>query len=125
MMSGLYGWLRQTWSSLAAVADMSEQSTATADESEGCQIYSDALDQLMLEYDQLCDRIDWNLDHLWECRKQRALQESVGTEDLRLQRFNVTQQSVNGAKLLLTTAANRVRQVVDEIEIATQREAAE
>lgn len=125
MMSGLYGWLRQTWSSLAAVADMSEQSTATADESEGCQIYSDALDQLMLEYDQLCDRIDWNLDHLWECRKQRALQESVGTEDGRLQRFNMTQQSVNGSKLLLLTSANRVRQVVEEIEIVTQRDTAQ
>ena len=121
-MSGLYGWLRRTWSSLAVVADMSEQSTATADESEGCQIYSDALDQLMLEYDQLCDRIDWNLDHLWECRKAKALAESVGTEDGRLQRHNVTQQSLNGAKLLLNTAANRVRQVVDEIEIVTQRE---
>lgn len=124
-MSGLYGWLRQTWSSLAAVADMNEQSTATADDSEGCQIYSDALDQLMLEYDQLCDRIDWNLDHLWECRKAKALAESVGTEDIRLQRFNMTQQSINGAKLLLTTAANRVRQVVDEIEIVTQRDTAE
>jgi len=121
-MSGLYGWLRRTWSSLAVVADMSEQSTATADESEGCQIYSDALDQLMLEYDQLCDRIDWNLDHLWECRKAKALAESVGTEDGRLQRHNVTQQSLDGAKLLLKTAANRVRQVVDEIEIVTQRE---
>ena len=121
-MSGLYGWLRQTLSNLAVVADMNEQSTATADESEGCQIYSDALDQLMLEYDQLCDRIDWNLDHLWECRKQKALQESVGTEDARLQRFNMTQQSVNGAKRLLTTAANRVRQVVDEIEIVTRQD---
>ena len=121
-MSGLFGWLRQTWSSLVAVADMNEQSTATADESEGCQIYSDALDQLMLEYDQLCDRIDWNLDHLWECRKQKALAESVGTEDPRLQRFNMTQQSLNGAKLLLQTAANRVRQVVDEIEIVTRQD---
>ena len=119
-MSTLFGWLRQTWSSLAAVADMSEQSTATVDDSEGCQIYSDALDQLMLEYDQLCDRIDWNLDHLWECRKQKALQESVGTEDDRLQRFSMTQQSLNGAKLLLLTSANRVRQVVDEIEIVTR-----
>ena len=121
-MSGLYGWLRRTWSSLAVVADMSEQSTATADEPEGCQIYSDALDQLMLEYDQLCDRIDWNLDHLWECRKAKGLAESVGTEDLRLQRLATTDKNVNGAKLLLTTAANRVRQVVEEIEIVTQRE---
>ena len=124
-MSGLYGWLRRTWSSLAVVADMSEQSTATADESEGCQIYSDALDQLMLEYDQLCDRIDWNLDHLWECRRAKVRAESVGTEDGRLQRHNVTQQSLDGAKLLLKTAANRVRQVVDEIEIVTQQDTAE
>ena len=121
-MSGLFGWLRQTWSSLVAVADMNEQSTATADESEGCQIYSDALDQLMLEYDQLCDRIDWNLDHLWECRKQKALAESVGTEDPKLQQLATTDKSVNGAKLLLTTAANRVRQVVDEIEIVTRQD---
>ena len=124
-MSGLYDWLRQTWSSLVVVADMSEQSTATADESEGCQIYSDALDQLMLEYDQLCDRIDWNLDHLWECRRAQVRAESVGTEDGRLQRHNVTQQSLDGAKLLLKTAANRVRQVVDEIEIVTQQDTAE
>ena len=122
MMSGLYGWLRQTWSSLVAVADMSEQSTATADDSEGCQIYSDALDQLMLEYDQLCDRIDWNLDHLWECRRAQGLAESVGTEDPRLQRLATTDKSVNGAKLLLQTAANRVRQVVDEIEIVTRQD---
>ena len=121
-MSGLYSWLRQTWSSLVAVADMSEQSTATADESEGCQIYSDALDQLMLEYDQLCDRIDWNLDHLWECRRAKGLQESVGTEDPKLQRLATTDKNVNGAKLLLTTAANRVRQVVDEIEIVTRQD---
>ena len=124
-MSGLYGWLRQTWSSLVAVADMSEQSTATADESEGCQIYSDALDQLMLEYDQLCDRIDWNLDHLWECRRAKGLQESVGTEDPKLQRLATTDKSVNGVKLLLTTAANRVRQVRDEIEIVTRQDTAE
>ena len=124
-MSGLYGWLRQTWLNLAVVADMNEQSTATADESEGCQIYSDALDQLMLEYDQLCDRIDWNLDHLWECRKQKALAESVGTEDARLQRFNMTQQSINGAKLLLSAAATVGRRVVDEIEIVTQKDTAE
>ncbi|MFN9287630.1 MAG: hypothetical protein ACK6EB_06110, partial [Planctomyces sp.] len=70
----------------------------------------------------LCERIDFNLDRLWQCRKDKALAESVGTEDGRLQRFNMTQQSVNGAKLFLLTSANRVRQVVDEIEIVTQRE---
>jgi hypothetical protein len=45
--------------------------------------------------------------------------ESVGTEDGRLQRLATTDKSVNGAKLLLQTAANRVRQVVEEIEIVT------
>jgi hypothetical protein len=125
MMSGLYGWLRQTWSSLVAVADMSEPTTATEPEPVGCEIFTDALDQLTDELDRLCERIDFNLDRLWECRRAQGLAESVGTEDIRLQRFNMTQQSLNGAKLLLTTAANRVRQVVDEIEIVTQREAAE
>ena len=123
-MSGLYGWLRQTWSSLVAVADMSEPTTATEPDPVGCEIFTDALDQLTDELDRLCERIDFNLDRLWECRRAKALQESVGTEDGRLQRFSITQQSLNGAKLMLTTAANRVRQVVDEIEIVTQREAA-
>jgi len=121
-MSGLYDWLRQTWSSLVAVADMNEPTTATEPEPVGCEIFTDALDQLTDELDRLCERIDFNLDRLWECRKDKALAESVGTEDATLQRQNVTQQSVNGAKLLLTTAANRVRQVVEEIEIVTQRE---
>ncbi|MFN9287948.1 MAG: hypothetical protein ACK6EB_07730, partial [Planctomyces sp.] len=58
----------------------------------------------------------------WACQRERVRAESVGTEDGRLQRHNVTQQSLNGAKLLLKTAANRVRQVVDEIEIVTQQE---
>ena len=121
-MNGLYGWLRQTWSSLAAVADTSEQSTATADESEGCQIYSDALEQAGLELDELTARIGDLMDQYWACQKARAMAESVGTEDPRLQRLATTDKNVNGAKLLLTTAANRVRQVVDEIEIVTQRE---
>ena len=122
MMSGLYGWLRQTWSSLVAVADMSEPTTATEPEPVGCEIFTDALDQLTDELDRLCERIDFNLDRLWECRKDKALAESVGTEDNRLQRFSITQQSLNGAKLLMKTAANRVRQVVGEIEIVTRQE---
>jgi len=121
-MSGLYDWLRQTWLSLVAGADMSEPTTATEPEPVGCEIFTDALDQLTDELDRLCERIDFNLDRLWQCRKDKALAESVGTEDGRLQRFNMTQQSVNGAKLFLLTSANRVRQVVDEIEIVTQRE---
>ena len=124
-MSGLYGWLRQTWSSLVAVADMNEPTTATEPEPVGCEIFTDALDQLTDELDRLCERIDFNLDRLWECRKDKALAESVGTEDQRLQRLATTDKNVNGAKLLLTTAANRVRQVVNEIEIVTQRDTAE
>lgn len=118
----VFSWLRQTLSSLVAVADMSEPTTATEPEPVGCEIFTDALDQLTDELDRLCERIDFNLDRLWECRKDKALAESVGTEDGRLQRFNMTQQSVNGSKLLLLTSANRVRQVVEEIEIVTQRE---
>lgn len=119
-MSGLYSWLRRTWSSLVAGADMSEPTTATEPEPVGCEIFTDALDQLTDELDRLCERIDFNLDRLWECRKDKALAESVGTEDPRLQRFATTDKKFNGAKLLLTTAANRVRQVVDEIEFVTR-----
>jgi len=124
-MSGLYDWLRQTWSSLVAVADMNEPTTATEPEPVGCEIFTDALDQLTDELDRLCERIDFNLDRLWECRKDKALAESVGTEDATLQRFSNTNKSVHGAVGLLKTAANRVRQVVNEIEIVTQRDTAE
>ncbi len=55
-------------------------------------------------------------------QKEPLFPEEELTEDGRLQRFNMTQQSVNGSKLLLLTSANRVRQVVEEIEIVTQRD---
>ena len=125
MMSGLYGWLRQTWLSLVAVADMSEPTTATEPEPVGCEIFTDALDQLTDELDRLCERIDFNLDRLWECRKDKALAESVGTEDVLFQRLSNAKKSVEASKLLLKTSANRVRQVVEEIEIVTQRDTAE
>ena len=118
----VFSWFGQMWSSLVAVADMSEPTTATEPEPVGCEIFTDALDQLTDELDRLCERIDFNLDRLWECRKQKAMAESVGTEDPRLQRLATTDKNVNGAKLLLTTAANRVRQVVDEIEIVTRQD---
>ena len=136
-MNTLYGWLLSMFSSLPEESDLREASTQTADDAKGCQIFSDALEQAGLELDELTARIGDLMDQYWECRKEKALAESVGTEDGRwmttsrqdaiysagrLQRFNITQQSLNGAKLLLTTAANRVRQVVDEIEIVTQRE---
>jgi hypothetical protein len=118
MMSGLYGWLRQTWSSLVLAADMSELSAETETEppAPGCEIFTDALDQLMLEYDQLCDRIDFNLDRLWECQRSKA-EAAFGGIDATRQ--NMTKQSISGAKLILRTAGNRVNQVIGEIEIVT------
>ena len=121
-MSTLYGWLRSMFSSLPEESDLRETSTQTADDAKGCQIFSDALEQAGLELDELTARIGDLMDQYWACQKDRVQAESVGTEDGRLQRFNITQQSLNGAKLLLLTSANRVRQVVDEIEIVTQRE---
>ena len=122
MMNTLYGWLRSMFSSLPEESDLREASTQTADDAKGCQIFSDALEQAGLELDELTARIGDLMDQYWTCQRERVRAESVGTEDGRLQRHNVTQQSLDGAKLLLKTAANRVRQVVDEIEIVTQRE---
>ena len=124
-MNGLYGWLRSMFSSLPEESDSPEASSATADDAKGCQIFSDALEQAGLELDELTARIGDLMDQYWACQKERVRAESVGTEDGRLQRFNMTQQSVNGSKLLLLTSAKRVRQVVDEIEIVTQRDTAE
>lgn len=124
-MSGLYMWLRSTFSSLPEESDSPEASSATADDSLNCQIYSDALEQAGLELDEVVNRIGDLMSQFWECRRAKVRAESVGTEDGRLQRHNVTQQSLNGAKLLLTTAANRVRHVVGEIEIVTQQDTAE
>ena len=126
-MSGLYSWLKSTFSSLPEESDSPEASSATADDSLNCQIYSDALEQAGLELDELVNRIGDLMSQYWACQKERVRAESVGTEDARLQRFNMTQQSIfdNGAKLLLQTAANRVLQVADEIEIVTQRDTAE
>ena len=121
-MSTLYSWLKNTFSSLPEESDSPEANSATADDSLNCQIYSDALEQAGLELDELVNRIGDLMSQFWECRRAQGLAESVGTEDPRLQRLATTDKSLNGAKLLLTTAANRVRQVRDEIEIVTQRE---
>jgi hypothetical protein len=121
-MSGLYSWLKSKVSSLPEESDSPEASSATADDSLNCQIYSDALEQAGLELDEVVNRIGDLMSQFWECRKAKGLAESVGTEDPRLQRLATTDKNVNGAKLLLKTAANRVRQVVDEIEIVTRAE---
>ena len=114
-MAAVYDWLRQTWSTLAMVADMSEPSTATEPPEPGCEIYTDALDQLTNELDDICNRIDFNLDKLWECRQAKA--QAFGGIDAN--RANMTRQSIAGAKMILRTAGNRVRQVADEIEIVS------
>ena len=118
-MAALYNWLQQTWSSLVLAADMSELSAETETEppAPGCEIFTDALDQLMLEYDQLCDRIDFNLDRLWECQRSKAESAFGGIDTTRQ---NMTKQSISGAKLILQTAGNRVRQVAEEIEIVSK-----
>ena len=110
----VFSWFGQMFSRLQAAADLSEASSETEAEPSGCQIFADALDQAGIELDALTDRISTLLDRYWECRKSEQT-----VSELRL---NTTQQSVNGAKLLMTTAANRVRQVVDEIEIVTRQE---
>ena len=121
-MAALYNWLQQTWSSLVAVADLSDEPTQTDDPSysDPCHLFQDALDEELRQMDLQNQRIADLLDQFWNCRKSHAAESTN-----EFQRQNVTQQSLNGAKLLLTTAANRVRQVRDEIEIVTQREAAE
>ena len=114
-MAALYDWLRQTWSTLVMVADMNEPSTATEPPERGCEIYTDALDQLTKELDDICNRIDFNLDRLWECRQAKAA--AFGGIDAN--RANMTNQSIAGAKIILRTARNRVNQVIGEIEIVS------
>jgi hypothetical protein len=65
--------------------------------------------------DDICNRIDFNLDRLWECRQAKAA--AFGGIDAN--RANMTRQSIAGAKMLLQAAGNRVRQVADEIEIVS------
>ena len=117
-MAALYNWLQQTWSSLVLVADMSEPSgeAETEPPAPGCEIFTDALDQLMLEYEEICKRLDFNLDRLWECQRSKA-EAAFGGIDATRQ--NMTNQSISGAKLILRTAGNRVNQVIGEIEIVS------
>ena len=117
-MANVFSWFGQMWQNLQQAVDMSEPNSVMEQEPVGCEIFADTLDQLMLEFDNLCDRIDFNLDKYWDCRKSAA----TAVSELSL---STTQQSLNGAKLLLLTAANRVRQVRDEIEIVTRQDVTE
>jgi len=94
---------------------MSDANTPTEPEPVGCEIFQDALDQLTDELDTICDRIDFNLEQLWICRQAKA-QAFGGIEP---NRANMTRQSISGAKMILRTAANRVNQVIGEIEIVS------
>ena len=114
-MAAVYDWLRQTWSSLVLVADMSERDIPTEPVESGCEIFTDALDELMAQLDNLTDKINYNLDRLWECREAKA--QAFGGIDAN--RANMTRQSIAGAKMLLQTAGNRVHQVIGEIEIVS------
>ena len=96
---------------------MSDANTPTEPEPVGCEIFQDALDQLTDELDTICDRIDFNLEQLWICRQAKA-QAAFGGIDATRQ--NMTKQSISGAKLILRTAANRVNQVIGEIEIVSK-----
>jgi len=117
-MAALYNWLQQTWSSLVLAVDMSEPSgeAETEPPAPGCEIFTDALDQLMLEYEEICKRLDFNLDRLWECQRSKAEAAFGGIDQTRQ---NMTNQSISGAKLILRTAGNRVNQVIGEIEIVS------
>jgi len=114
----VFSWFGQMFSKLQAAANLSEVSSETEAEPSGCQIFADALDQAGIELDALTDRISTLLDQYWACRKSAA----TAVSELSL---NTTEQSLKGAKLLMLTAGNRVRQVRDEIEIVTRQDVTE
>ena len=113
-------WFGAMFLKLLAAADLNDTSTATDDPSfsDPCHLFQDALDEELRLMDLQNQRIADLLDQFWNCRKQSS--EAASTDGL--QKQNMTQQSINGAKLLMLTAANRVRQVRDEIEIVTKQE---
>ena len=113
-MANVFSWFGQMFSRLQAAADLNEASSATENEPSGCQIYADALEQAGIELDALTDRISTLLDQYWACRKSAQTVSELS--------LNTTEQSLKGAKLLMLTAGNRVRQVRDEIEIVTRQE---
>ena len=117
-MASVFSWFEAMFSRLQAAANLSEASSETEAEPSGCQIFADALDQAGIELDALTDRISTLLDQYWACRKSAA----TAVSELSL---NTTEQSLKGAKLLMLTSANRVRQVRDEIEIVTRQDTIE
>ena len=112
----LLNWFGQMFMKLQAAADLSEGDSETDSNSQGCQIFADALDQKGQELDRLVTDISILLDEFWRCRERQSANESVGTEDPLFQRWQIAAANKNGAKQLLKTSASRVRQVVAEID---------
>jgi hypothetical protein len=117
-MAAVYTWLREAWSSLLTAADLSEQSSATDDPNfqDPCHLFKDAIQEELRQVDIQNKRIGELLDQFWNCRDQQQTAGFEATQNVR--------KSLEGAKLLLNTAGNRVRQVIDEIEIVTQQQQA-
>ena len=115
-MSGLFSWFGQMFMKLQAAADLSEANSETVGDSQGCQIFADALDQKGQELDRLVTDISILLDEFWRCRERQSTVGSVGTEDPTFQRFQIASMNKDGARQLLKTAASRLRQVVAEID---------
>jgi hypothetical protein len=113
-MAGLYGWLRQTWSSVLTAAELSVPDTQTDEPNylDPCHLYSDRLQEELVKVQQQNQLIGELLDQFWNCRDRQQAAAFEAAQNAR--------KSIEGAKLLLATAANRVRQVIDEIEIVTQ-----
>jgi hypothetical protein len=100
------------------VDELSEPTTATDDPgfTDPCHLFLDGLEEELEVMDRNNKRIGELLDQYWACRDR---QQTAGFESAQ----NV-RKSIEGAKLLLNTAGNRVRQVIDEIEIVTQQQQA-
>jgi hypothetical protein len=119
VMAGLYDWLHRTWSSVLTAAELSVPDTQTDDPGflDPCHLYSDRLQEELVKVQQQNQLIGELLDQFWNCRDQHQPSGFEAAQNAR--------KSIDGAKLLLATAANRVRQVIDEIEIVTQQQATE
>jgi len=118
-MASVFSWFGQMWQNLRAAADLSDGNSATEDPSfsDPCHLFQDALDEEMRQMDLQNQRIADLLDRLWQCRKSAQTVSELS--------LNTTEQSLKGAKLLMLTAGNRVRQVRDEIEIVTRQDTEE
>ena len=115
----VFSWFGQMWQNLRAAADLSDGNSATEDPSysDPCHLFQDALDEELRLMDLQNQRIADLLDRLWQCRKSAQTVSELS--------LNTTEQSLKGAKLLMLTAGNRVRQVREEIEIVTRQDVTE